>query len=505
MKLCNIKPFLILICIGFLFSCDFAEKNISPNTSSTIEPGPLLTYVQLYTTDNSLCKRTQVGYCMMMVQQTASLEREEMAGDKYLETATLGEFFTSSYTSVIKNTLELINRTKEDEKLSNTYAVALIWKSFLFHRMTDLYGDIPYSEAGNGYALQNFYPKYDKQSDVYAGMIADIEKGLSLLSESKPAIVNGDIVYHGDITRWKRFGNSLLLRLGMRLEKADPALSKATVLKALQGGVMQEADDICMVQHVAGKSATENPLSFIFKSHGLLNSGSIKISKPFLTQLQQTNDPRMVVYAALPDGNTAANLQKGLPNGYDIMTIPQGEPGYTSLADYSTFNPETILQLDAPTVFMTHAEVELLQAEAILKGWISGNAGQHYEAAVRSSMKQQAIYGEKGVISESKIDDYLSHSLYDQAKTPEERLNVIGTEFWIATFINGYESYANWRRTGYPKLTPVSYSGSHYKGSIPRRFSYPMQEYSINKSHVEDAVTRQGADNLSTRIWWDKN
>lgn len=149
----------------FFLSCDFEEKNINPNNSSTIEPGPLLTYSQFYTSNEGLAKRARIGYCMMMVQQTASLERDEMAGDKYLETEMLGVFFTEIFSSSIKNVQELINRTQDDESLANTYAVALIWKSYLFHRITDLYGDIPYSEAGNGYVTQNFYPRYDAQKE----------------------------------------------------------------------------------------------------------------------------------------------------------------------------------------------------------------------------------------------------------------------------------------------------------------------------------------------------
>lgn len=208
----------LLFTLAFITSCDFEDKNISPNSSGTIKPGPLLTYTQLNTSNEGLAKRTQVGYCMMMVQQTASLDLNEMAGDKYLETETLGIFFTTMYSTVIKNLQELINLVEDDGTMVNTYAVALIWKSYLFHRITDLYGDVPYSEAGNGYRTQNFYPKYDRQSDIYAGLVSDIEKGLSLLDETKEP-VEGDVLYGGDITRWKRFGNSLLLRFGMRMEK----------------------------------------------------------------------------------------------------------------------------------------------------------------------------------------------------------------------------------------------------------------------------------------------
>ena len=137
----------LLSALAFITSCDFEEKNIDPNNSPTIEPGPLLTYTQLNTSNEGLAKRTQVGYCMMMVQQTASLDLNEMAGDKYLETETLGIFFTTMYATVIKNIEELINLTEDEGTNVNTYAVALIWKSYLFHRITDLYGDVPYSEA----------------------------------------------------------------------------------------------------------------------------------------------------------------------------------------------------------------------------------------------------------------------------------------------------------------------------------------------------------------------
>lgn len=486
------------------FSCDFEEKNINPNNSSTIEPGPLLTYSQFFTSNEGLAKRAQVGYCMMMVQQTASLEREEMAGDKYLETEMLGVFFTDIFSTSIKNIQELINRTQDDESLTNTYAVALIWKSYLFHRITDLYGDIPYSEAGNGYVTQNFYPKYDAQKDIYAGLVSEIEKGISMLDHQKAPIVQGDIIYQGNIDKWKRFGNSLLLRLGMRMEKADPQFARSVVAKAIQNGVMQETGDICMVKHATTKPATENPLGAVFKGHGLVNSGAVKISKTFMSYLQNTNDPRIRVYCALPDGNNNSDDQKGLPNGYDILSIYEGEPGYTSLADYSTLNPATLLRLDAPTIHMTYAEVELLKAEAILKGWTQGDAEESYRKAVRSSMLQQAYYGAGGVIEETEIENYLMQDLFGKAPTLESKLNILGNEFWVATFLNGYESYANWRRTGYPVLFPVSYSGSPNKGRIPRRFTYPTEEYSVNPKNVEEAVERQGTDALSTRIWWDK-
>ncbi len=500
-----IYSFLLILTVSTVSSCDFAEKNINPNSSSTIEPKALLASSLLHTSDYELCKRTQVGLCMMIVQQTASLERNEMAGDKYLTTESVGKFFTIGYSSHIKNIQELINLTENEESLKNTHAIALIWRAFLFQRITDLYGDIPFREAGNGYVTQNFYPRYDQQSDIYAGLIEDIEKGISLLDNSQPS-PQGDIIYNEDINKWSRFAYSLLLRVGMRMEKVNPELAKATVLKAVNGGVMQEVSDICMVRHEIGKNATENPLGKVFALHELLQTGVVKISQRFMSHLLETEDPRLGVYCALPDGQTDRELQRGLPNGYDAVTISKEDPTYTSLDDYSTFNPATILQLDAPTVHMTHAETELLLAEATLKGWISGDVKQHYENAVRSSMKQQELlYGEEGVIKEEQIEAYMARNMYDNASSNEEKLALLGTEFWVASFLNGTESYAHWRRTGYPELQATSYSGSPNKGSIPRRLTYPTEEYSINKENMDEAISRQGQDTYATRMWWDKN
>ncbi|MFR8357731.1 MAG: SusD/RagB family nutrient-binding outer membrane lipoprotein [Parabacteroides sp.] len=116
---------------------------------------------------------------------------------------------------------------------------------------------------------------------------------------------------------------------------------------------------------------------------------------------------------------------------------------------------------------------------------------------------QASLWGYR-VVQEQQIEEYLSQGLFEKATTTEEKLNLIGTEFWVATFLNGYESYANWRRTGYPRLTPASYQSSPNKGTIPLRFRYPTEEYSINEDNVAEAVNNQGEDKMSTAVWWDK-
>lgn len=498
-----IKQFAVTALAGVLFSCDFAEKNIDPNASENIEPSALLTYIQLNTTDGGVSKNTQVGTCMMLVQQTASLNREDMPGDKYYTSESYGTTFNKYYTSVVKNQKELVAITQENEKYTNTLAVGKIFGAYLFNRITDLYGDTPYSEAARKYYENIYYPIYDSQEEIYNNLIKEVKEALVLFNPEKPAI-QGDIIYNGDIAKWKKFGNSLLLRMGMRLSKVKPDLAKSTIAEALKGEVMSSEDDIALIKHIAGQERTENPLSYRFYMDKFISDGIIKISKTFMDHMKGTNDPRIRVYCSLSDGNNDPAIQRGLPNGFDLSSLTSVEPDYTNHHIYSNFNTNTILLRTAPTIFMSAAESELIQAEAIVRGWISGDANEHYKAAVRTSMKEQIVYGAGGVISDNEIEAFLSQDLFGKAKTIEDKLKVIGEEYWVATFMNGYESYANWRRTGYPVLSPTNFSGSSNPGRIPRRITYPTKEYTVNKQHVEQAIQRQGPDDLNTRLWWDK-
>ena len=355
-----------------VYACDFTEKNIDPNSPTSIEPGPLLTYTQLHTTTGGIAKNIQVGTCMMLVQQAASLNND-MPGDKYYQMESYANtFFTDTYSDLIKNWRELEEKASSDAKYSNILGATKIWGAYLFQRLTDIYGNVPYSEAGLGYYQQIYKPKYDNQETIYKDMIQQVKDGVNLLNANNPAI-DGDLFYDGDINKWKKFGGSLLLRIGMRLSEVAPDLAKQTVADAVTIGVMSQPEDICLLRHDgSGKNAFKNPLSFRYLDDNFIESDAVKIGKTFMDYLKKTK-------------------------------VPQ----------------------------------------------------------------------------------------------------IIGEQYWVATFINGYESYANWRRTGYPKLIPTNYSGSMSPGVIPTRLPYPTDEYSINRANVDTANQQQGADKVTTHIWWD--
>lgn len=498
-----IKSVAMLALLASAYSCDFAELNVDPNSPTSIEPGPLLSYTQMHTTTGGIAKNIQVGSCMMMVQQTATL-RLDMPGDKYYQMDSYSNtMFGDTYNGLIKNWRELEVRASADPKYENTLAVAKIWGAYLFQRLTDLYGNIPYSEAGLGYYEQIYKPKYDLQEDIYKDMIQEVKIGLELLDAAKPKI-EGDLFYDGDIEKWRKMGGSLLLRLGMRLTEVAPELAKETVKTAVQNGVMSNPDDICRLIHTdGGKDAFKNTLSLRFLDDKFVENDAIKISKTFMDYLKKYNDPRLRVYCSLKDGNNDPEKQFGLPNGYDTNTIPTVGDDFVGLENTSNFNTNTILRMDAPTIFLLPSESKLLLAEAALRGWISGDAGNLFKDAVTCSMKEQEIaYGV--TISDTEIQSYLNQNLFDESLDTESKMKVLGEQYWVATYMNGYESYANWRRTGYPQLKPANYKGNQSNGEIPRRLTYAVDEYTINRANVEAAVQQQGADKVTTRIWWDK-
>lgn len=171
------------------------------------------------------------------------------------------------------------------------------------------------------------------------------------------------------------------------------------------------------------------------------------------------------------------------------------------MAEYSEANLNYVASNAAPTLFQTYAEVELLLAEAALRGWGDGQAAAHYNKGVTAAMKMFSLYG--ATISDAAITAYLTAHPYN-ASTTNTQMEQIHTQYWAVNFLNSYEAYANWRRTGYPVLTPTNYPGNETGGVIPRRLKYPQSESSKNATNYNAVVAQQGADLFTTRMWWDK-
>lgn len=508
MKYLNyLTALLVSICLLALSGCDtdsLHELNENPTVAADIDPGFILAYTQLQTSGERYENwRAQLIYQSTMMQQFATLPGY-WVGDKYLYnagySAALWDRAFTNYIKDLTNLVEITDPTVEgQEEFANHHAIAKIWKVVAFQRVTDLYGDIPYFAAGKGFSERDFFPTYDPQSEIYADMLSELEEAVGLLSASASTPGNQDLIYGGNVDQWQRYGYSMMLRLGLRLVKVDPAAAQEWVQKAIAGGVMQSNEDISYIQHTDGpEGINRNGIGDVFNWNGTAytNDDSPRLSKTFVDWMLENDDPRLERLSWVVTGGPA----QGMPNGYDANTITNFDPTYEEHNGdaYSRINPMFVLR-ESPMVFQTYAEVEFMIAEAIERGWATGNAADHYNAGVRAAMEMYSIYDPSVEISSAEIDAYLAANPYDSANWAEQ----IGEQYWAATFLNFYETYANWRRTGYPELTPVDYPGNETNGTIPRRLRYPTSEAGNNPEGYNAALNNQGPDEFTTRMWWD--
>jgi hypothetical protein len=516
-----------VIMLFLLSSCDKGFEKMNKNPNAYTEP--LLT--SLFSgviirnagmgSNNTIYPNSKNAGCF--VQYFASLHPTQWPGDKYVYKQNYNDgLWISAFPTPNKENQQIIDLTKGKPELVNQYNIARIMRVLILHRVTDLYGDMPYTDADLGFISGVYTPKYDKQADIYADMLKELDEAAKALDPAKPSFGAADFIYKGSPAKWKMFAYSLMLRLGMRLTKVNPAMAETWVKKAIAGGVMQSNADMAYLVHAATNSTTWNVDSEQLQgaegpNPSVQGKGYCKLNKTFIDYLQATNDPRLPFYSTLWQGNiNIANLpansdpskQKGLPSGYDYASIKSIYPTWVDddLRNFSEPNINTILHLAAPTIFQSYTEVEYLLAEAALRGWGSGTPKEHYDKGVTASLLSQSLYpnGMTNAAATTAANNYLAANPYIAGASFDKQMEQIHTQFWASNFMNNVETYANWRRTGYPKLTPAKYAINETGGEIPRRLRYPITEQSLNTANYNAALVLQGADTFLTRVWWDK-
>ena len=416
--------------------------------------------------------------------------------------------WTTIYRGIIKELSDVVAKTKDDAARSNLYNMARIWKAYSFLILTDTYGNIPYSEAGLGFLSGNTGPAYDSQEAVYMDILNELETASAALDASK-AMVASDVLYGGDVAKWKRMGNSIMLRAAMRLSKVNPDKAEEYVAKAVSGGLMASNQDNAVIRHTASFT---NPVG------SSLNGGQsafFYLDQEFVDYLATNNDPRLgsiaVRYVGSQSGadqteakaNRSVAVQIGMPQGYDNTTISKdvADKKLASLWDYSQLDKTRMAGLTAPSFLVTYAQTQLLLAEAVFRKWATGNTAELYSGGIRAHMQQFADYGNATAIQDAAIGTYLTAHPLHAGKELEE----INTQYWVASFLVGPEAFANFRRSGFPVLKPNPYPGSDLKTEpFIRRLTYTDAELNVNHDNVQKAIAQQGADLLDTRIWWDK-
>jgi len=504
---------LLVILFTSVVSCDkgLQDLNINRTSPTAVDPALLLNNAVI---GASFPTRTVI-YDVTIVQQMVTPNGGVLAGGNFNQDtrdASTASVWANYYQNVIKYTNDVVVNTKSLSARSNLYNMARIFQAYAFMILTDTHGDVPYSEAGAGYSSQTFFPKYDAQQDIYPKIIQELTAAAAALNASG-TIESSDVLYAGNIAQWKKFAYSLLLRAGMRLCKVDAAKAQAAVQAAFAGGVILTNADNALMRHDANYT---QPIGNMLNGSEAAN---FYLAKPFVDQLKSTNDPRLssiaIRYVGASSGNgqtvasgsTAPAVQIGMPMGYDNGSIVARATadGLASFYDYSQVDRRRMVKVSAPVFFVTAAQTQLLLAEARFRGWITtGTADQYFSDGIRAHMDQMASYDAASAVPGAARDTYVTAN----PLTAGTEMQQINTQYWIASFLNGPEAFANFRRTGFPALTPNPY-GQPTNPDVPngtfiRRIGYPTSEQSVNSANYNAAVARQGADKLSTKIWWDK-
>ncbi len=496
------------ICMAAMHACDsgFDEMNINPIALTAVNPA-----YQLNTTIvNSAPVYGNLSYETTIVKQMITPFSGQGSAANFNQDnrgVTSGNWNTY-YRTIIKELADVVAKTKDDASRTNLYNMARIWKAYAFMVLSDTYGNIPYAEAGSGFLTGNTTPAYDNQEAIYNDILSELDAASNALDVSKTA-VSSDVLYGGDVLKWKKLGNSLLLRAAMRLSKINPAKAAEYVAKAVAGGVMQSNQDNAVIRHTASFT---NPVG------SSLNGGQSAfyyLDDEFVTYLSGNNDPRLasiaVRYAGAQSGadqveakaNRSVAVQIGMPQGYDNTTISADVAAkkLASLWDYSQLDRTRMAGLTAPSFLVTYAQTQFLLAEAVVRKWATGDAAALYAEGIRAHMQQFAMYGASTAIGDAAIGTYVAAHPLHAGRELEE----INTQYWVASFLIGPEAFANFRRSGFPVLKPNPYPGSDLKTEpFIRRLTYTDAELNVNQDNVRKAIAAQGPDLLDTRVWWDK-
>ena len=520
--------------IGMLFmhSCtdDFTEYNTDKSQMMEVGPKQLA----------GLFSRSQIQLCSWLSTDNYSRMSSTMANhfsgyivcgianqeQNVMNTGWQNTGFNSVYSTVVPP-LQSIFDVSRNGVNDAAYNVALIWKVFALHRATDLWGPVPYSKAGSGEATV----PYDSQKDVYYMMFDDLNNAITALNAlvQKTPGLNifgaGDMIYNGDVSKWIKLGNTLRLRLAIRISNIDPTKAQTEAEAAVKGSLMEtNADDalVAVNKWTSGGNGMPRMESFY---QDVMSASMESLLKGY-------DDPRMQEFFSPV---SAANITDAFPaelktnaDGYHGMANGSEPANFPYFRSYSKYGPrfKDGNQLVTPINIMNSSEAYFLKAEGAWRGWnMGGTAQSFYEKGIEISIKQW-----KGTTySATAISSYINgtstpvapdnYPYYDPPMTDipvkfsadkNKQFEQIMTQKWLALFPISFEAFAEYRRTRLPKIYAKKYSGNANvnvaTGQIVTRLPYTTGEKTSQPEEIEKAVQLLGGPDLETTpLWWDVN
>lgn len=470
---------MLMICLAC--TSDFDAINTDPTllTKEKVQPKTIFT--------NVLKSSIFESYRSGTIGEFSGYYASQASGNIFANTDYTSPF--NYYRDYIINISEVMRLTAEDPQKNDQNAMARIWKVWLYHWVTDAYGDIPYFEAAQGVDNVVNQPKYDTQEEVYTDMLNELKEAEAQLGAqgNQLSFGNADILYQGNVEYWKKFANSLRFRLAIRVRFANPSLASEHISDLINKPLIDENSENASLRTLPPSSSENtNNVNYIW-TRELTATTPMFVGFPIMDVMIPTNDPRLPILASPAlDGS-------GSFRGRPIQLLQEEkEPyGQEMVASVGPLLKEETYDI----IVMNAAEVHFLKAEAAFSGITGEDANQLYKMGIQASMGQYEI-------PETAIQDFLSGATGTLMGTEEEQFEKIITQKYISTFFQHYQGWAEFRRTGYPTVWIGSDAGVT-NGQIPRRLTYPNDEYLKNEANVKAAADRMGGDELLTRVWWD--
>nr|WKN35639.1 SusD/RagB family nutrient-binding outer membrane lipoprotein [Tunicatimonas sp. TK19036] len=475
--------FFLAILFFSLTAChDFEEINTNPTRMTDINAASLLTQV-IYSTGTRSRSYGDIGNYVGQYWTNTSLIDQRHRYD--FRGSDSEEIYNTIY-STMYDIYDLKHRAM-NEGLDDYLGAGMVMEVYLTTYLTDMFGPVPYSEAIQGDQL-NFTPVFDTQEEIYRSNLDSLDKAYDLLATQPGGnfIRGGDAFYFGDNTKWRKLVNSLKLRMYLKMVKVDPSVTSDIAVLINEGELISSADETCAIIY-DGRFGLES-------TQATGTPASTALGETFAMKLQETLDPRrsnMAVLGVDKEGNPVHLDEDGNPV---YVGVPTGE------------NPDIIREFEglalpytglngvrAPSVLLSHAEVEFYIAEAILEGYVSGDAAAHYETGIRSSCMWWQV-------DEADIEAHLAKEAIQLSSEEDEALQQIWTQEYINFYYQGYDGWLNYRRVRFPEFHIGS---AMLTDEIMKRMVYPPLLKSVNTSNYNSAVEMlDKGDNLLSSGWW---
>ncbi|MBV7532993.1 SusD/RagB family nutrient-binding outer membrane lipoprotein [Chitinophaga sp. sic0106] len=491
---------------SMLTSCtkDFEKLNTDPNATQNTLPAQLLAPALVNSVSANLTRNRNFNNELMQV--TVDMSDAEGKVFRYDYRSTWSDYtYTQWYLQI--NDFKLMYKAATDPLTVNKsyQGISLICQSWLYSLLTDTYGDVPYFHAMEGKDSANFRPAFDRQKDIYLDLFKQLDSANNLLKANEAIATGSDPVFNGDVSKWRKFGNSLYLRLLLRIsgksEVADQVIAKIKDIvdvNATNYPIMTSNADAAILRWT-GVGPLTSPLLNIREQ----DFRTPAICSFFIDNLAAWNDPRIDIPTYGSGGYNRwgiipyRGMFKGVESGY---TPGQGVVKLTYFNSWTATSTGPSLMNEQMTgMILNYSELCFTLAEASLKGWLKTPASTYYRNGVYNGINQWLPK-----FTEDSVNNYLTASdmSWIEGESQDQKMERIHLQKYYGMFLTDFQQWFEYRRTGHPKLPKGQ--GLRNGGVMPARMTYPIFIQSTNTGNYRDVIAAQGPDQISTQVWWQK-